>query len=356
MNPQQKQNTRTLRGISGLANLGNTCFINSCIQILSHTHELNNLLDDSTIQLKLNKQNPFDVLLLNEWDILRKLMWSQNCTISPGRFIKQLQNISIHKEREEFSNFSQNDSSEFFLFMIDCLHSALSRQVNIDITGIPNNELDLLAVSCYKKMKEMYNKDYSEIYDMFYGIHVSQIISLDEPNRGSVLSNTPEPFSIINLPIPQIKQPSLIDCLELYLQGEILDGDNAWYNENTKTKQSIQKQIIYWSLPKILVIDIKRFNPYNYRNKNQVHISFPLNNLDLSKYVIGYSPNQYIYDLYAICNHHGGTLGGHYYSFIRVSNKWFCFNDTTISEITNIDQLITPNAYLFFYRKREKNN
>jgi len=356
MNNRHNQIIKDLRGISGLTNLGNTCFINACIQVLSHTTELNNILDNVTIHLKLNKDNKDDTLLLNEWDSLRKLLWSQNCIISPGRFIKQLHNIAFRKERDEFSDFSQNDSSEFFLFIIDCFHSALSRKVTMDINGIPTNETDLLAISCFKKMKELYNKDYSEIYDLFYGIHISQIISLEESNKGNILSNTPEPFSIINLPIPQnIKEPSLFDCLELYLQGEIIDGDNAWYNENTCLKQPIQKQIKYWSLPKILVIDIKRINHYNYRNKNQVLITFPINNLDMSKYVIGYSPNQYIYDLYAICNHHGGTLGGHYYSFICVSNRWFCFNDTNVSEITNMNELITPNAYLFFYRKRVKN-
>ena len=339
-------------GLTGLTNLGNTCFINSCIQVLSHTNELNQMLDHPELLAKYNQHEyPYDCILIHEWNQLRQLMWSQNCIISPTRFIKHVHLVSSHKNKEEFANYSQNDTSEFFLFIIDCFHSALSRKVSFQISGIPHNETDQLAITCYKKIQELFHTNYSEIYELFYGIHVSQIIAIEDDR---ILSNTPEPFSIINLPIPPIKEPTLIDCLNLYLKGEILDGDNAWYNETTRQKQSVQKKIVYWSLPSILVIDIKRINPYNYNNKNQAFISFPINNLDLSEYVIGYSKESYIYDLYAICNHHGGTQGGHYYSFIRVQNNWFCFNDTSVTEITNLSQLITPNAYLFFYRKRQK--
>ena len=147
------------------------------------------------------------------------------------------------------------------------------------------------------------------------------------------------------------KSPSLEDCFDLYVNGETLEGENAWYNENTKEKQNVQKKLIYWSMPSVLVIDIKRFNHKN--QKNQALISFPLENFDLSNYVIGYKKESYIYDLYGICNHSGGVNGGHYTAFIKNANdKWYHFNDTFVSEVTNLQDLVTPKAYCLFYRKK----
>ena len=39
-------------GLTGLANVGNTCYLNSCIQALSHTLELQDALDAANKQLK----------------------------------------------------------------------------------------------------------------------------------------------------------------------------------------------------------------------------------------------------------------------------------------------------------------
>jgi ubiquitin carboxyl-terminal hydrolase 2/21 len=335
------------KGLSGLVNLGNTCFLNSCMQVISHTYELNTFLDQETYKRRI--KNIYDSALLIEWDELRNILWKENCVVSPGKFVKTVQKLAKIKDHNLFTGYDQNDLPEFLIFVIDCFHNSLSREVNMTIQGSPKNDTDQIALLCFEKIKQMYSKDYSEIWNIFYGVHISQITSF---NTGKILSMNPEPYFIINLPIPQNnKSPSLLDCFDLYTECEILEGDNMFFNENTNEKEVVKKNILFWSLPTILVIDIKRFNASNW--KNQILVNFPLENLNLSKYVIGYNKDSYVYDLYGVCNHSGSVLGGHYTSFVKNANdKWYHYNDTNVSEVSLEQQIITPKAYCFFYRKR----
>lgn len=330
-------------GLSGLANLGNTCFINSCMQILSHTYELNDILEDESFKGKL--RNKYDSALLIEWNDLRKIMWKENCTISPGKFIKTIQRVSKLKNMEIFTGFAQNDVSEFLLFVIDCFHNSLSREIKMTISGVPESDTDKLALKCFEMIKSKYSNDYSEFWNLFYAVSISEISRVDNEQ---ILSITPEPYLIVDLPIPpNNKSPSLIDCFNHYVEGEIIQN---YKDETTGDSVDIKKRIIFWSFPNILIIDLKRFN--NQLQKNQIHINFPLDDLDLTSYTIS-KKNVCNYELYGVCNHSGGVLGGHYTSYVKNANgKWYHFNDTSVSEVGIEQSIISPKAYVLFYRKK----
>lgn len=332
------------KGLSGLANLGNTCFINSCLQILSHTYELNDFLNKKSYLPKL--KNKCDSLILVEWDKLREILWNENCIVSPGKFIKTIQKVAHLKKHELFTGYSQNDVSEFLLFIIDCFHAALSREIKISISGNAENKIDILAIKCFEMIKNSYSKDYSEIWNLFYAVHVSEISRKD---NGNILSTTPEPYFMVDLPIPpNNKSPSLIDCFNHYVEGEIIEN---YKDETTNEMVDIYKKILFWSFPNILAIDLKRFN--SRFQKNQIYVTFPIHELDLSPYVIGYKKDNYKYELYGVCNHSGGVMGGHYTSYVKNANgKWYHFNDTNVTEVSDVDSIVSPKAYVLFYRKK----
>ena len=156
--------------------------------------------------------------------------------------------------------------------------------------------------------------------ELFYGISVTQICSPDATTPttakpSTVLATCPEHFFVIDLPVAH--HSTIYESFDAFCAKEILAGENAWFNESTNTKEpSVTKNTVFWNFPKILVITLNRSS---HRNRKNGHpIQFPIENLDLTKYVRGYRPESYIYDLFGVCNHYGGTYaGGHYTAFSR---------------------------------------
>ena len=341
------------KGYTGIENLGNTCFLNSCMQVLNHTYELNEFLDSNAYSRFLKKTTD-DAKILIEWNDLRKVMWSGNGVVTPNKFVTHVHQVAHVKQKDIFTGYAQNDMPEFLLFMMDCMHNSISRPVKMRISGITENEVDTMAVKCYEMLKTVYSKEYSEIMDLFYGVYVSEILSKD----GSIHHvMKPESYFMLDLPILDGNRlaTNLYECFDMFSKEEILEGENAWNNEKTGKKEDIRKRISFWNFPKLLVIALKRFTPDGQYKINQ-QIDFPVDGeLNLSKYVRGYNASSHIYELYGICNHMGGTTGGHYTAFVKnAEGKWNHYNDRSVESVGDTKDMITPLAYCLFYRK--KNN
>ena len=360
----QDMSTYQGRGYMGLANLGNTCFMNACLQVLNHLYELNHLFLERRLHLQ-KKPGDQDVQLVKEWVELQEIMRGADSTpqtpphsasaVAPNKFVHYVHHLAKVKDKDIFTGWAQNDLSEFLLFFLDCLHNSIARGVKMNISGTKKTAKDQTAVLCYEMLKTTYQKEYSEVMDLFYGIYVSEIMAPGAPGSHSttIYSQKPEQYFIVDLPIPMIQgEKTLVQCFDLFTEGEELRGDNAWYNETTRTKEDAVKRIRFWNFPPVLVVLLKRFTAMG-NLKRQDLVTFPLEGLDLSKYVCGYGSEQYVYDLMGVCNHMGGVMGGHYTACVKNADRtWLHFNDTMVETVKDPSSMVCPSAYCLFYRKR----
>ncbi|KAJ0968755.1 hypothetical protein J5N97_021632 [Dioscorea zingiberensis] len=183
------------RGLTGLHNLGNTCFMNSAIQCLVHTPPLVEFfLQDYSEEI--NEQNPLGMqgeLAIAFGELLRRLWSSGRSSVAPREFKGKLARFA-----PQFSGYNQHDSQELLAFLLDGLHEDLNRVKSKpyieakDANGRPDGEF---ADECWENHKA---RNDSVIVDICQGQYKSTLVC----PICSKVSVTFDPFMYLSLPLP----------------------------------------------------------------------------------------------------------------------------------------------------------
>ena len=393
------------RGLSGLDNLGNTCYMNSAIQSISATNLLNfylrktmfrpflkdgihrilvdklrnntNLDKDSAVNISAKKlKHKFKSSITYRTYQVLKIMWNINCELKPLKF-----KVSIDKNIPQFSGYSQHDAQEFLMFFLDKMHEEIKCDVKfkglklnkeiLDYVEKKNKYLQKIKDSIdenaekYKlKVKEHREQNYlidiqyegmifyknflknnhSIITDLFYGIFINEICCENCNNKTVSF----EAFNFLQLDVGLI-ETNLETLIKNYFKTEYVE----YTCDECKQKRESPKTFRIFMLPEKLIIHCKRFiTKGRHSRKNNVIVSFPIDTLEMEEVS---KVNKSFYELYSVINHMGDVGGGHYtnYSKNSILNEWYEFNDSSVNYLKNPEKEITSSsAYILFYQKK----
>ena len=316
-------------GFVGIKNLGCTCYMSSCIQQIFNVPSFR----EGILRAKDKSGESFEDSLLYQLQYMfSALENSDKQYINPKSFCKAFKDW----EGRSVNVMEQMDVDEFFNTFMDRLENQLKSDSQDHI-----------------------------IKNHFGGLQVTELIGKDSCTHRS---ERHEPF--LTLPVQVKNKKSLHESLESFVEGEVLEGDNAYQCDHCEAKVTALRRVSIKHLPNIFVVAMRRFD-FDFdtmeRAKVNDYCEFPLE-LDMEPYTQEglerrellkekelakqeskefdkeipdqkYPSEYYNYSLKGIVIHIGTAESGHYYSFIkdRSSEKWYEFNDTLVKEFNPED-------------------
>ena len=193
------------------------------------------------------------------------------------------------------------------------------------------------------------------------GKFVNQVISRSCPHR----SEREEDF--VHVSVEVRNKRDLVESLQSYVSGELLEADNQWSCEACGCKRDAVKRACFRGadLPGTLCVHLKRFE-FDYetmqRHKIKSRFEFPME-LDMTPFTVealerdasrvddGSAPDEdflepTLYRLVGVVVHSGTAFAGHYYSYIRerarppgapaeggdsdLGSRWHVYDDTRV--------------------------
>ncbi|XP_046682742.1 ubiquitin carboxyl-terminal hydrolase 2-like isoform X2 [Homalodisca vitripennis] len=338
-------------GLTGLSNIGNTCFLNAIVQCLSNTKVL---LEYITNKDYINEiRSSAKASLMKRFADLIKGLWQGG--ISSITILSFKKEVDVYAPR--FLGYAQQDAQEFLRYLLEGLHDELNRVTSQsrNLTEEIDDDLSdsLKAVETWKRYLKF---DNSKIVDTFGGLLKSTL----ECTHCGHCSTTFEPFWDLSLPIPHTLRTGklmLSQCFDLFTKEEVLDGDEMPTCSKCNTRRKCKKRILIQKFPEVLVIHLKRFSLGGRSCKVESTIDFPVSNLDVAAYSADSQVKNLGYDLYAVVNHNGTCYTGHYTAYCKhpYSGEWHSFNDLSVRPISP-ETHNKRDAYVLFYEQNQSTN
>jgi ubiquitin C-terminal hydrolase len=335
------------RGVLGLANLGNTCFINAVIQALRNCPEWTIFCTKDKIQDYISDpEKPCTIMLLAYQDLLKSI-WGGSGPgyVKPYDFYNKLRHVVRGTIYDTFTNRGQQDSHEFLVWILDQMYMATQKPVEITIRN--EEALPPMTLSAIKGWKHSFEKAYSPLTDLVFGMYRIQY-------RCTGCNTTHTRWETFNTLKVSIKHDSsgnsypLDKLLELEFAEEDIDGYEC---DACKQKTLTKKSVSIWRLPKLLILTLKRFTPMGTRDNSPFNydgepVSFKNVFSSESKEDTKFKA----YKVFGTVDHHGNHNGGHYtaQTFSPVWKVWHLYDDESAHAI-NAPQF-GVYTYMMFFR------
>ncbi len=325
------------KGLVGLANLGNTCYLNSTLQALRNTTELTAFFLEGRHQeyLKGKQDSSKSVVLAKAYVDLLQCIWSGHGPqyIRPVGFFNDMCKAVDDTVFDQFKMKIAHDSHEFLMFMLDNLHEALAEEVNIVITRPPpETDSDMMIQKALEFWRDMFKKSYSPLIDLVFGLYQREM----HCQRCNKKTYSYETFNCLKVAMLQnVERATLDECFQEELKEETIEEYAC--DHCAPTRATAVRRTKLWKLPKILFIALKRFSPTGAKLQTPLQFN-PTEEVSFEPQFSPASPEPSRfkkYSLFATIDHFGSTHGGHYTSQAKnpLTGKWHGYDDESVYDL-----------------------